>query len=111
MVPVRPRVDNRVITRVTLTTPAPHFVPKPIRAIDEALQNIARYNATYRAHPLRAILRVETGQMAPDWVKSMSGGPVSIFRRSNNAAITVPLFWTPNIEKPGELVGASRACN
>jgi hypothetical protein len=37
--------------------------------------------------------------MAPDWVKNMAGGPVPILRRSNNAPITVPLFWTMEYRK------------
>jgi hypothetical protein len=94
-----PYILHGVVINVTWTQLEPHTGKFMFRAIDEALQNIAQYNATYSAHPLRAILRVETGQMAPDWVKSMSGGPVSIFRRSNNAAITVPRFWTAEYRK------------
>jgi hypothetical protein len=94
-----PYILHGVVINVTWTQLEPHAGQFMLQAIDEALQNIARYNATHGAHPLRAILRVETGQMAPDWVKSMNGGPVSIFRRSNNAPITVPLFWTAEYRK------------
>jgi hypothetical protein len=94
-----PNILHGVVINVTGTQLEPHEEEFTFGAIDQALENIAQYNATYNAHPLRAILRVETGQMAPDWVKSMSGGPISIFRRSNHAPITIPLFWTVEYRK------------
>jgi Beta-galactosidase len=94
-----PYILHGVVINVTWTQLEPHSGSFSFQPIDEALENIARYNATFNAHPLRAILRVETGQMAPDWVKNMAGGPVSIFRRSNNAPITVPRFWTAEYRK------------
>ena len=95
----RPYILHGVVINVTWTQLEPHAGEFTFQPIEEALKNIARYNATFNAHPLRAILRVETGQMAPDWVKSLAGGPVSILRRSNNVPITVPLFWTAEYRK------------
>lgn len=94
-----PDILRGVVVNVTWTELEPRAGEFNFQPIDQALQNIARYNAKYEAHPLRAILRVETGQMAPDWVKAMNGGPVSILRRSNKSPITVPLFWTVEYRK------------
>jgi hypothetical protein len=94
-----PHILHGVVINVTWTQLEPQPGKFTFRPIDEALENVARYNATFNTQPLRAILRVETGQMAPDWVKNMSGGPVSILRRSNKVPITVPLFWTTDYRK------------
>jgi Beta-galactosidase len=94
-----PYILHGVVINVTWTQVEPRRGEFTFQPIDEALENIARYNARFNAHPLTAILRVETGQMAPDWVKGLAGGPVPILRRSNHAAITVPLFWTIEYRK------------
>ncbi len=67
------------------------FNPAPI---DQALSTLEKYNAEYPATPMRALLRVAAGSVAPTWVKELAGGPVSIHLRSNGTLVTVGRFWT-----------------
>jgi hypothetical protein len=62
--------------------------------IDASLSAIAAYNTANPGRPIRAILRIETGGVAPDWVKELAGGSVSLTQRASIKTITVPRFWT-----------------
>ena len=93
-----PNILHGVVINVTwaqLEPAAGTFTPQPI---DEALEAIKQYNRAYPAHPLTAILRVESASVAPDWVKALDGGPAPILYRSNGRMITVPYFWTADYQ-------------
>jgi hypothetical protein len=70
----RPNMLRGVVVNVTWTELEARAGEFDFRVIDAALQNVERYNVRYSANPLHVILRVETGKMAPDWVKSGGGG-------------------------------------
>ena len=63
-------------------------------AIDRALAALRRYNADHTATPMRALLRVEAGSVAPDWAKALAGGPVTIYLRVTLREAQIGRFWT-----------------
>ena len=70
---------------------AASFDPTPI---DQAIATLEAYNAEHPATPMRALLRVAGGSVAPTWVKNLAGGPVTILLRANKTQVTVGRFWT-----------------
>lgn len=60
--------------------------------IDDALQNIAAYNAKYPATPLVGKLRIFAGVNTPAWVMQQVGS-VTLTDSAGNSA-TFPDFWT-----------------
>jgi len=69
-------------------------------AIDAALRDVAAYNALHPATPLGVRLNVESGLLAPGWVKNLSGPPIDIAEIPNGKArpiiFTIGRFWTPS---------------
>lgn len=72
-------------------TSSASFNPAPI---DQALATMQTYNAEHPAMPMRALLRVAAGSVAPTWAKQLAGGPVTIHERANGTTVTVGRFWT-----------------
>jgi hypothetical protein len=64
--------------------------------IDRALDRIADYNRAHPQRPITAKLRVDSGVFAPDWMKAMDGGPITI--NDKRGAQTVGHFWTPSYQ-------------
>ena len=63
-------------------------------SIDEALEELRVYNEQHEAHPVYAKLRIFGGAVAPDYVKALGGGPVTV-QPSRGPSIEIGLFWTP----------------
>lgn len=84
-------VDSTVInvTWLQLQPTQQSFDPS---AIDQALSAITAYNQAHTTSPLVAKLRVFGGNNAPDWVKTLPGGPITISSRF--ATFTVGPFWS-----------------
>jgi hypothetical protein len=54
-----------------------------------------RLDAALRAYPnYKFRLRIMAGRLAPDWVKRLSGGCVTIVQPDNRIPSCVPRFWT-----------------
>lgn len=62
--------------------------------IDRALNTITAYNRAHPDRPLAGKLRVDGGVLAPDWIKAMDGGPITI--NDKRGAQTIGHFWTPD---------------
>lgn len=62
--------------------------PLDTATIDAALQRVDTYNAQYPRTPLVAELRVFAGAKAPDWAKSLNGGPLPMDRGQ-----TIGFWW------------------
>ena len=69
--------------------------------VDAALSEIRAYNAANPGSPLGVKLRIYGGNSAPSWAKSLSGGPVTIYRNPagcdgavDSCPLTIGLFWT-----------------
>jgi hypothetical protein len=65
--------------------------------IDKAVAAVRAWNAANPNNQRGLRLRVESGVDAPDWVKALSGGPVSLTAPSG-ARGTVPRWWTQPVE-------------
>ena len=63
-------------------------------AIDQAVAAARRLNAGNPSLGLGLKLRVYTGIYAPDWAKSLGGGPVSVVDPQDQQQGTVGRFWT-----------------
>jgi hypothetical protein len=70
-------------------------------AIDAALASVRAYNSTYPQTPLGVKLRIYNGNSAPAWAKSLSGGPITIYRNpagcnglTDSCPLTIGAFWT-----------------
>jgi hypothetical protein len=61
--------------------------------IDQALEQIRAYNERNPHKPIGVKLRVWGGFMAPDWAKSIGGGPIQAVH--NNKHRTIGRFWSP----------------
>jgi hypothetical protein len=62
-------------------------------AIETGLASLRAYNARNKAAPLAGKLRVFGGALAPDWVKQLDGGPVTITERGRS--MQLGHFWSP----------------
>lgn len=72
--------------------------------VDAALASIAAYNSsskTTQSSPVGVKLRIYAGSDAPLWAKSMSGGPVTIYRnpagcsgQPDSCPLTLGAYWT-----------------
>lgn len=72
--------------------------PLTTTRIDNALNQVRRYNAAHPAAPLGVKLRIFSGNQAPAWAKAIDGGPLTINRNpkgcaSGNCAITIGKVW------------------
>jgi hypothetical protein len=61
-------------------------------AIESALSNIVAYNAKYPATTVAAKLRINAGIGTPQWVETLTGGPITI--AGYNGDITIGAFWS-----------------
>ncbi len=72
-------------------------------AIDDALRGVEVYNTQYPAAPLDVKLRVFAGPNSPDWVKHLSGEPVTVVHRpqevSGGIHEAVGYFWSAEYGK------------
>jgi hypothetical protein len=71
--------------------------PLATTVIDRAVAAVRVWNAANPANPRALRLRIESGIYAPDWVKAMSGGPVTV-RSSSGSTGTVARWWTAPVE-------------
>jgi hypothetical protein len=74
----------------------------PLRTarIDQALNQVRRYNAAHLTAPLGVKLRIFAGNQAPPWAKAIAGGPLTIQRNpqgcpSGDCPITIGKVWVP----------------
>jgi hypothetical protein len=88
----RPGLLDGVVINVTWA----QLEPKPgqfqTEAIDSALASVRSYNKSYPKTPLKVLLRIWPGPVAPKWVKNLGGPPVTILHR--DMPITVGRFWS-----------------
>jgi len=66
--------------------------------IDNALNQVKRYNDAHPTKPLGVKLRIYSGNQAPPWAKAISGGPLTIQRnglgcQSASCPITIGKVW------------------
>ena len=89
-----PGVLSGEVINVTWRQLQPHSSDElDLTSIDSALARVRDYNMRYPDHPLKVILRVNSADDAPDWVKKLDGGPVPVLVRRNRP-LEIPLFWT-----------------
>jgi hypothetical protein len=60
--------------------------------IDAGIEKMKTYNAAHPKKPLQGKLRVFSGVNAPDWVKTIDGGPVTVVDSERN--VEIGLFWS-----------------
>lgn len=72
--------------------PNPGAAIAPDNAIDHAIAQVDAVNTTDHTH-LGLKIRVFAGVFAPEWVKTLGGGPVTISNPQNGATGTVGRFW------------------
>jgi hypothetical protein len=75
-----------------LLQPAPDKLDTAV--IDQALAEVARYNAGARK-PLWVRLRVFASQRAPDWAKKLGGDPVQVRAPNDDQPLRIGRFWEP----------------
>jgi hypothetical protein len=68
-------------------------------AIDQAVAAIRTINAAHPGLNMGLKLRVYTGIYAPDWAKSLGGGPVNVVDPQDKAQGTIGRFWTDDFGK------------
>jgi hypothetical protein len=71
--------------------------PLATTVIDRAVAAVRAWDAANPTNPRGLRLRIESGVYAPDWVKAMSGGPVTV-RSASGSAGTVARWWTAPVE-------------
>jgi hypothetical protein len=71
--------------------------PLVTTVIDRAVASVRAWNAANPTNPRALRLRIESGVYAPDWVKAMSGGPVTV-RSPYGSTGTVARWWTTPVE-------------
>jgi len=74
--------------------PGDPIVTNPKNAIDQAIDQVHKINAANPAYKLRLKVRLFAGVDAPDWAKSLGGGPVTISDPGSGITGTVGRFWT-----------------
>ena len=91
-----------VVINIPWTEIQPTASTIDVSAIDAVLQKIKAYNANpHTTIPLRAILRIWAGPNAPDWVKNLDGGPVTIYAAElsgHGKALSIARFWTKDYQ-------------
>jgi hypothetical protein len=71
--------------------------PLATTVIDRAVAAVRYWNAANPSNPRALRLRIESGIYAPDWVKAMSGGPVTV-KSPTGSSGTVARWWTAPVE-------------
>ena len=74
----------------------------PNNAIDQAVAAARALNAAHPGLNLGLKLRVYAGIYAPDWVKALDGGPVSVVDPQDKEQGTIGRFWTEDFGKAYE---------
>ncbi|MCI4678892.1 hypothetical protein K9U39_11230 [Rhodoblastus acidophilus] len=97
----RPNVLAGYVINVTWRQLQPQSVASlDTSVIDASLDKVRRYNHENPGHPLKVVLRVNGAVDAPEWVRTLDGGPVGIKLRVNrNRILEAPLFWTDSYRK------------
>ncbi|HEY9715662.1 MAG TPA: hypothetical protein V6C72_19465, partial [Chroococcales cyanobacterium] len=85
-----------VLTGVVLNFSWAQLQPKPdsieFPVIQSAMTPVLQFNRRHPRFALRAEIRVWSGREAPDWVKELGGGPVTVAHGKNK--VQIPRFWT-----------------
>jgi hypothetical protein len=71
--------------------------PLVTTTIDRAVAAVRAWNAANPTNQRGLRLRIASGIYAPDWVKAMSGGPVTVTSASGSTG-TAPRWWTQPVE-------------
>ena len=71
--------------------------PLATTVIDRAVAAVRYWNVANPSNPRALRLRIESGVYAPNWVKAMSGGPVTVKSLSGSTG-TVARWWTVPVE-------------
>jgi hypothetical protein len=71
--------------------------PLATTVIDRAVAAVRYWNVANPSNPRALRLRIESGVYAPNWVKAMSGGPVTVKSPSSSTG-TVARWWTAPVE-------------
>ena len=86
-------IYDGVVIKVTWGDLEPQRGVFDFSAIQEALSDIEQYNTLHPDHTLKAKLRISTTINTPNWVLSLSNGPV-IVKIDQTISSPVGLFWT-----------------
>ena len=91
-VKIHPKVYSAVVINVFWKDLEPEKGVYDFSSIEKILKEIEKYNKEYPKNPLSAKLRIFGGQMAPNYVKKLNGGPVQV--ETIRGTVEIGLFWT-----------------
>lgn len=92
-VKIHPDVYSAVVINAIWMYLEPQKGAYDFSTIDNALDEITEYNRQYPEHPLSAKLRIFGGTVAPDYVKELGGGPITV-QPARGPNVEIGLFWT-----------------
>jgi len=92
-VKAHPDVYNAVVVNAIWKYLEPKRGKYDFSSIGKTLSAIRAYNAKHGSHPLSAKLRIFGGPFAPDYVKKLNGGPVTV-KPGRGPRVEIGLFWT-----------------